>query len=375
MLINGQTLIQHLDRLAPKKMAVEHDRIGLQVGTLNKSITTALVTLDVTDAVVEEAIAKGAELIIAHHAIIFRPLPKIDTATASGKLIEKLIKHDIAVYIAHTNLDVATGGVNDWLADRLGIQEANRSFLEEVYTDRWLKLVVYVPKPHLEAVQQAIWQAGGGQLGNYSECSFTVDGTGTFKAGEGATPFSGSIDQLHHAEEVKLETVIAASLQSKIVQAMIKAHPYEEVAYDLFPNEIKGTSYGLGRMGRLAESTTLGEYAEEVKKALQLSAVRIVGNVQTKVAKVAVLGGSGAKYVNKAKFAGADTIVTGDIDFHTAQDALADGMTIIDAGHHIEQIMITELANWLSHQITTYNNKVTTTIVASTINTDPFQFI
>lgn len=373
MLINGQALIQLLEQLAPKRYAVENDRIGLQLGTLNKPISTALVALDVTDEVVEEAIAAKAELIIAHHAIIFRPLAKIDTSTPVGKLYEKLIKNDIAVYISHTNLDVAEGGINDWLADQIGIEKSGRTFLEQVYQDDWLKLVVYVPESHVDAVRAALWQAGAGEIGNYSSCSFAVRGEGTFLPGEATNPYVGTSGKLEKAEEIRLETVIPASKHRKIVSAMIRAHPYEEAAYDVFPTLLEGRSYGLGRAGKLEQPAILGELAERLKTAFDVPVLRVVGALDTPIRKAAVLGGSGAKYVGKAKFAGADVLVTGDIDYHTAHDALAAGMTIIDAGHNIEKVMKQQVADWLADKLLA--EKMDTKIVASKLHTEPFQFV
>ena len=202
MFAHGQTVAQLMERLAPKHYAVEGDRIGLQVGTLQKEIRKVLVALDVTDAVVDEAIEAGADLIIAHHAVIYRPLAKIDTATPAGRMYEKLIKNDIAVYIAHTNLDVADGGINDWMADMLGL--IGRDCLEEVHTDKLSKLVVFVPEDHHERVLEALWQAGAGQIGHYGKCSFNIEGTGTFLPGEGTNPHIGKPGKLERTREIRV---------------------------------------------------------------------------------------------------------------------------------------------------------------------------
>lgn len=373
MLANGQTVATLMEELAPKHYAVENDKIGLQLGTLSKPVSKVLVALDVTDEVVEEAIAEGAELIIAHHAIIFRPLAKLDTSTPAGKLYEKLIKHDIAVYISHTNLDVADGGINDWLADQAGIQEAGRQSLEDVHTDKLYKLVVFVPESHHEAVLQAIWRSGAGEIGDYSCCSFNIKGTGTFLPGEGTTPFTGSQGRLERADEVRIETIVPYSVHRKTVTAMLKAHPYEEVAYDLYPVDLKGRTFGLGRSGKLKQPATLEELAVRLKAAFDVPMLRIVGDPNKLVKKAAVLGGSGARYVNKAKFTGADVLITGDIDYHTAHDALAAGMCIIDAGHNIEKVMKSKVAEWLGKKLTTGNYE--TKVVASGLDTEPFRFL
>lgn len=372
MAIHGQTLIQYMEQLAPKYYAVEHDTIGLQLGTLNKQIERVLVTLDVTEAVIDEAIANHVDLIIAHHAIIFRPLAKIDTDTPAGKGYEKLVKHNIAVYIAHTNLDVAIGGVNDLLAEAIGMESGGNS-LETTFENKLNKVVVFVPEAKADDVAQAMWKAGAGHIGQYSHCSYQTQGTGTFMALDGAQPYVGEVGKLQREPEIRLETIVKETQLKAVVQAMLKAHPYEEVAYDIIPLAIKGEQYGLGRVAKLKQAQTLEQLARHIKLTFNLDAVKVVGDLSKTMKKVAVLGGMGAKYVRKAKFAGADVIVTGDIDFHTAQDALADGMCIIDAGHHIEHVMIKGVTNWLTNKC--QQQKAEVTILASKIHTDPFNII
>ncbi|MHA6483747.1 Nif3-like dinuclear metal center hexameric protein [Paenibacillus sp. strain BS8-2] len=373
MFANGHTVVQLMERLAPKHYAVENDKIGLQLGTLGKPIHKIVVALDVTEAVVDEAITAGADLIIAHHAIIYRPLAKLDTSTPAGKLYEKLIKNDIAVYISHTNLDVAKGGINDWLADQVGILPEDRQSLEEVHTDKIYKLVVFVPETHQEIVLNAIMHAGGGHIGDYSHCSFISKGTGTFMPEEGSTPFIGTQHKLERVNEVRIETIVPHSVHRKVISAMLKAHPYEEVAYDLYPIELKGRVFGLGRAGKLEHSTTLGELANQLKQAFDVPMLRVVGDPDTPIHKAAVLGGSGGRYVRHARFAGADVLITGDIDYHTAHDALADGMTIIDAGHNIEKVMKKKLASWLTNELKAA--KYSTEVVPSMLSTEPFTFM
>ncbi|GGN96683.1 Nif3-like dinuclear metal center hexameric protein [Saccharibacillus kuerlensis] len=371
MLAKGQTVIQLMEKFAPKALAVENDKIGLQLGTLNKEITKVLVALDVTPEVVDEAIALGANLIIAHHAIIFRPLANLRTDTPMGSLYEKLIKHDIAVYISHTNLDVAEGGMNDWMADLVGITNAKP--LEELQNEKLYKLIVYVPKSHHQSVLDAILAAGAGSIGNYSHCSFNAEGTGTFLPGEGTTPHIGTPGKLERAEEMRIETVLPESLRSKTIQAMLKAHPYEEVAYDLYLLEQKGKAFGLGRIGKLAEPKTLAELTEVVKKGFDVPAVRVVGDTERLVKKAAVLGGSGSRYIHHAIRQGADVLITGDIDYHTAHDALMAGLTIIDPGHNSEKIMKREVAGLLGRMLADSGSN--TTVHASEPNTEPFRFL
>ncbi|MBD2861760.1 Nif3-like dinuclear metal center hexameric protein [Paenibacillus oceani] len=371
MFAKGQTVIQLVERLAPKHIAMEGDKIGLQLGSLRKEIRTVLVTLDVTEEVVEEAIRLQAELIVAHHAIIFRPLAHLQTDTPAGKLYEKLIKHDIAVYIAHTNLDVADGGINDMMAEALELKVTGH--LEDVHTDKLKKMVVFVPESHQNEVRDAMFSAGAGWIGHYSHCSFNIPGTGTFLPREGAEPFIGTKGKLEQASEVRIETVVPESVEKQVIQAMLKAHPYEEVAYDIYTMDLNGRTFGLGRVGRLEAPVTLDAFAQKVKQALDVPFVRVVGEPDREIKKVAVLGGSGSRYVKQALFAGADVLVTGDIDYHTAQDAIAAGIAIVDPGHNAEKIMKKRVAEWLQARLD--EQKVSTRAVASQVDTETFKLM
>ncbi|PUA38931.1 Nif3-like dinuclear metal center hexameric protein [Paenibacillus elgii] len=371
MYAKGQAVIQLMEELAPKSYAVENDKIGLQIGTLHKEIRKVLVALDVTEEVVDEAIHEQADLIIAHHAIIYRPLPHIQTDTPAGRLYERLIKHDIAVYIAHTNLDVADGGINDMMAEAIGLTDTQP--LDEVHTDKLKKLVVFVPTTHADAVRQAMFEAGAGGIGRYSHCSFNIEGVGTFKPEEGTNPFIGQPGKLETAQEIRVETIVPQSVERRVVQAMLKAHPYEEVAYDLYSLDLKTRTFGLGRSGKLPHPVTLQELCERVKQVFDVPMLRVVGDLSRTVRKAAVLGGSGSRYVKHAQFAGADVLVTGDIDYHTAHDALAAGIALIDPGHNVEKIMKRGVADHLRRKLE--ERKWATEVIASQIDTEPFRFV
>jgi dinuclear metal center YbgI/SA1388 family protein len=371
MFARGETVVQLMERLAPKHYAEPEDKIGLQVGSLRKEIRKVLVALDVTPEVAAEAGAVGAELIIAHHAVIYRPLTHLQTDTPAGALAADLLRRDIAVYVAHTNLDTAEGGMNDWMAEALGLD--GRGVLREVHTDKLYKLVVYVPKDHQEAIRSAMFSAGAGWIGNYSHCSFNVEGTGTFLPREGTNPYIGKPGKLESVSEVRVETVVPQSAQKAVVSAMLKAHPYEEVAYDLYPMDLKGRSFGLGRVGSLPEAESLDAFAERVKRALDVPFVRVVGDGAKPIRKVAVLGGSGSRFIRNAMFAGADVLVTGDIDYHTAHDALVAGLALVDSGHNAEKIMKAKVADWLRERLR--EKGYATEAVASQVNTEPFRLL
>jgi dinuclear metal center YbgI/SA1388 family protein len=368
---NGYEVIQLFEQFAPKHLAMEGDKIGLQIGTLNKPIQAVMIALDVLEEVVDEAIDKQVDLIIAHHPPIYRPLKNIITDQAQGRIFEKCIKHDIAVYAAHTNLDIANGGVNDWLAEALGLE--NVEVLIPTYEDALKKLVVYVPESHAEMVREAIGNAGAGHIGNYSHCTFNSRGIGTFLPQDGANPYIGKKGVLEQVEEVRIETIFPASLQKKVITAMLKTHPYEEVAYDVYPLENKGETFGLGRIGKLNKEMTLQQFAEHVKKSLEVQAVRVVGNLNDIVKKVAVIGGDGNKYISQAKFSGADVYVTGDLYYHVAHDAMIIGLNVVDPGHNVEKVMKKGVANYLNKEFA--KHKFHTKVYVSEVNTDPFTFV
>ena len=334
--VNGHEIIQLFEQFSPKNYAMEGDKIGLQIGRLNKPVENVMIALDVLDEVVDEAIEKNVQLIIAHHPPIFRPLKAIATDTPAGRLLEKLIKHDIAVYAAHTNLDIAKGGVNDLLADALKL--SNTDVLYPTYEIKLKKLVVFVPVENVQEVKKALGDAGAGAIGNYSHSIFSAAGTGQFLPNEFANPHIGEQGKLETVEEERVETIYPAHLEKRILTAMFKAHPYEEVAYDIYPLENKGETLGLGRIGDIPEMT-LQEFAEHVKQTLDVNGVRVVGDLNAKIKKVAVLGGDGNKYYSTAKYKGADVYVTGDMYYHVAHDAMMLGLNIVDPGHNVEKIM------------------------------------
>ncbi|WP_026689220.1 Nif3-like dinuclear metal center hexameric protein [Alteribacter aurantiacus] len=368
---NGQAIIQAFEAFSPKGYAVEGDKVGLQIGTLNKNVNKVMVALDVIEPVVDEAIEQGVDLIIAHHPIIFKPIKALRTDQVYGRTVEKLIKHDIAVYAAHTNLDVAPGGVNDLMAKALGLEETE--VLVETYEDPLKKVAVFVPEDSAERVREAMGQAGAGHLGNYSHCSFNTSGTGMFKPGEGTDPFIGEQGKMEQVNELKIESVFPASIEKRVVRAMVNAHPYEEVAYDLYDMAVPGEKLGLGRIGGLKSDMTLAEFGEHVKQAFDVSGARVVGDMTRKVSRVAVLGGDGNKYVNQALFKGADVFVTGDLYYHVAHDAMMEGLMMVDPGHNVEKVMKEGVASFLSSFMK--EKKYDTKIVVSKVNTDPFQFI
>jgi dinuclear metal center YbgI/SA1388 family protein len=368
MSIRGYDLIKAMDRYAPPRLAVDKDRIGLQVGDPNAEVKGILVTLDVNEAVVDEALQRNANWIIAHHAVIFHPLKAVRTDEPAGRMFAKLLKHGINVYVAHTNLDAADEGVNDVLAEKLGLQ--NLRVLISYREEKLKKLVVTVPVSHHEPVLEAVCAAGAGWIGHYSHCTFNVEGTGTFLPREGTNPFIGKQGELEKVKEIRLETVLPDHLQEQVIEAMLNAHPYEEVAYDLYPLELKGKKLGFGRIGQLPEETTLVDFAKLVKQAYQLDGLKAVGEWSHPIRQVAILGGSGGRYIREAKRAGADVYITGDVDYHTAQEAEAIGLSLLDVGHYVEHHVVKRVCKILQQQL---GDSVS--IFASRVNTNPFRFV
>lgn len=341
MAVKCQTIINHLEKLAPKRWAESWDNVGLLVGDPKQQIKRILVALDTTLNIIDEAVEKNVDMIVAHHPIIFKPLKSIRKDQVQGEILYKVIQNNISVYCAHTNLDTAVGGLNDLLAEKIGLEQVE--VLDPTIYDTYKKIVIFVPKGHEEVVLQAMAKAGAGWIGNYSECSFMVEGTGTFRPQQGTQPYIGTQGVLEKAEEIRLETICLESQIKRVVNAMLKVHPYEEVAYDIIPIELGGVGYGIGRIGKLDKELTLKEYASQVKQSLNVESLRIVGDLNKSIKKVALCSGSGASYIQKAYYKGADVLVTGDVKYHDAQEAEHLGMALIDAGHFGTEYIVTPL--------------------------------
>lgn len=369
--IQGSEIINFFESWSPKSLAYEWDNVGLQVGSLNKNVQKMMITLDVMENVVDEAIENNVDLVIAHHPLLFKPLKEINAEEPVGRIIQKLLKHDITVYAAHTNLDITDGGVNDALTKKLDI--TNTEVLTESYKEKMYKLVVFVPLDYAESVREAIGNADAGHIGNYSHCTFESRGQGTFKPLKGTSPFLGKRGELERVNEVKLETIIPQANLAEVLSVMVKSHPYEEPAYDLIPLANEGNSVGVGRVGYLTEAITLEAFCEGVKTALNVPALRVVGDLKRQVKRIAVLGGSGEKNIPDCIRKGADVYLTGDMTFHQAQEAWQRGLSIVDPGHHVEKIMKETVKNYLERALKETDADVD--ILISESNTEPFQFI
>lgn len=362
-------VVKLLEDFAPKSYAFEGDKVGLHVGSMNAKVSKVMIALDVLENIVDEAIENKVDLILAHHPLIFKPLKSIDLNSEKGRIIQKLIQHNISVYAAHTNLDIAAGGVNDMLMEQLGIDTSE--ILVETGEEPLYKLVIFVPETHEETLRNALSEAGAGHIGDYSHCTFNTPGTGTFKPLDGTNPYIGSQGEIEKVNEVRMETIVQESILNKVIKSATLAHPYEEMAYDVYPEKLPGIKRGLGRIGTLKAPVTLEQFAEHVKESFDVPFVRVVGDQSKKIKQVAVIGGDGNKYINQAKIKGADVLITGDIYYHTAHDALGIGLNMIDPGHHIEKIMKTELVKVLRER----SKHLDVEYMSSNIVTEPFKLL
>jgi dinuclear metal center YbgI/SA1388 family protein len=365
-------IIDLLEDLASPELAMDWDNSGLQIGNPDAFVRGVMLALDADGDVCREALEKGCQLIITHHPLFFKDLKSLDLRTATGTLAADIIRSGITLYAAHTNLDSARNGVNEALSRLLDLEQAR--VLKPSQSDVLLKLVVFVPGSHEIQVREALIGAGAGCIGNYSECTFGVAGTGTFRPLEGTEPFIGKKGRLEQVNEIRLETIVPKRLAGRAVEAMISAHPYEEVAYDLYPVSINNTVSGLGRIGVLKEPVSLRQFAGTVKKTLGLSALRVGGASKQSIARVALCGGSGSDLWRLARVAGADVLVTGDVGYHAARDMVQAGLSFIDAGHYgTEKVILPVLKEYLEKGCASEGLDVNFHISDS--NGDPFEYL
>ncbi|GFO56051.1 GTP cyclohydrolase 1 type 2 [Geomonas sp. Red276] len=357
-------------KIAPAEYAESWDNVGLQLGDPVRQVSRLMVALDPGPPAVEAAIEAGCQLLITHHPFIFTPLKKISTADEVGRLTIAAIKNDLAIISLHTNYDIASGGVNDLLAGRLGLSEV--APLKITGSQELVKMAVFVPHGYEEKVLEGLSRFMA-PIGNYRDCSFQGDGVGRFRALEGANPFVGEIGALHREKESRLEFLLPREVTGAAMTALRKVHPYEEPAFDLYPVLARGPARGIGRIGLLAEPVTAGLFACRVKEALGAAGVRLVGGSERPVKKVALCGGSGAFLVHEAARKGADVLVTGDLKYHEAREAEALGIAVLDAGHFAtEHPMVEGLAATLREVLAA--RKYETEVIEYKHEREPFSF-
>ncbi|GFN34684.1 Nif3-like dinuclear metal center hexameric protein [Tepidimicrobium xylanilyticum] len=338
-------IIKLLDQWAFPYLIDKWDNTGFQIGDPEREVSKILISLDLDREVFLEAMNKKVQMIVTHHPIIFKSLSRITKESYKESLIYDIIKEDLVVYNAHTNLDLVPGGVNDALANTLGIK--NHEPLRVNYRDPLYKLVVFVPKDYAPIIRKVLGDMGAGWIGNYSHCTYNVEGMGTFLPLRGTKPFIGKVYELEEVEEVRIETIVEDNNLDEVLKEMIRHHPYEEVAYDIYPLKNEGKAYGYGRIGSIKEMALL-DYLDIIKRSLEVDRVIVYGNRNRIVERVAVCGGSGASFIYDAYKRGADLYITGDVKYHDAQYANELGLTLVDAGHyHTEKVILPIIKDYL----------------------------
>jgi dinuclear metal center YbgI/SA1388 family protein len=363
--MNIRELISVLEKFAAPELQEDYDNAGLITGNASWECTGALCTLDVTVDVIREAKEKNCNLVVAHHPIIFKGLKRITGKNYVEQVVIAAIKNDIAIYAAHTNLDNILLGVNGRIAEKIGL--LNTSILQP--KNKMLRrLITFAPVDQAEKVRQAVFAAGAGHIGQYSECSFNSEGTGTFKAGPGADPFVGEVGEQHQERETKIEIVYPFYLETLVVEALVSHHPYEEVAYDIFTMDNVHFGIGAGIMGSLAEAVDEKEFLKLIKNTFRTGVVRHTPLLGKKIKKVAVCGGAGSFLIRKAVAMGADLYLTADVKYHEFFD-VEGKILLADIGHYeSEQFTVDLLYDLLVEKFPTF------AVLKSGVNTNPVQY-
>jgi dinuclear metal center YbgI/SA1388 family protein len=358
-------VILFLESLANPSLQESYDNAGLITGSPDWHCTGIICTLDATADIVNEAVQKKCNLIVAHHPIIFGGLKKINGKNYIEKTVIAAIKNDIAIYAIHTNLDNVKDGVNGKIAGLLGLQNISVLLSKE---NSLKKLFTFTPFDKAEQVRDALFAAGGGHIGNYSECSFNNEGKGTFKAGNGTNPYAGKIGKQHQENEIKTEIIFPSFLEKKMIAALKAAHPYEEVAYDIISLTNQHPGIGSGIIGELPEEMSEPEFLNLIKEKFNLPVIRHSIFLNRKIKRVAICGGAGSFLISKALDAYADAFVTSDIKYHEFFEA-NDKLLIADIGHYeSEQYTIDLLHEVLGRKFPTF------AVLKTEVKTNPVHY-
>lgn len=359
-------IVSALERFAPLPLQDGFDNAGLQIGLTEAEATGALLCLDVTEAVLDEAIGLGYNLVIAHHPLLFKGCKSITGRDYVERCILKAIKNDIVIYAAHTNMDNAWGGVNFKIAEKLGLKNVR---VLEPKEEALVKLVTYVPVAQAEEVRNALFAAGCGCIGRYDSCSYNVEGSGTFRAQEGTHPFCGAVGELHTEAEVRIETIVPAYRKAEAFRALLKVHPYEEPAFDLYPLQNTWQQAGAGVIGELEKPETELEFLKRVKKTFEVECLRHNKLMGREIQTVALCGGAGAFLLPLAIRQRADVFLTGEIKYH-------------EFFGHEGEILLAETGHYESEQ---YTKEIFYTIIRdlfpsldvqqTRVNTNPIKYM
>ena len=359
-------ITNYLEEVAPLYYQEEYDNSGLLVGDSNTQIKNVIITLDCTEEVVDEAISKDCNLIIAHHPIIFKGLKKLNGSNYIQRIIIKAIKNDIAIYAMHTNLDNIYNGVNYYIANKIKLDNCK---VLAPKSDLLRQLVVYCPKQQAAELKEALFRAGAGNIGNYEGCSFTSIGKGTFKATERATPFVGEVNEFHTEHEDRIEVIYARNKEKHILEAMQTTHPYEEVSYQIYVIENKHRMVGAGIVGELENSMKSAEFLDYIKEVMKTDCIRHTSLVKKRIKKVAICGGSGSFLLSEAIASGAEIFITADFKYHDFFNA-DNNIIIADIGHYeSEQYTKDLIYDLLVKKFTKF------AVQLSKVNTNPINYL
>lgn len=372
MTVSIADIMEIMEELAPSRLAEEWDNSGLQIGQKDWPAEKIRIALDPLPEVVRDACANNTQLLVTHHPLIFRPLKSIDFSTPSGSVIHMAARHQMGIFSAHTNLDSAAGGVNDMLAACIGLKD--RKVLGKEILEKNCKLVVYAPAEYEDQVFHALSETPAGRIGLYSCCSFRNPGTGTFRPEPGASPFSGKIGEISHASEVRIEAVVRHQDAPKVVAHIRRHHPYETMAYDLYPLSGGESGQGLGRIGSLDEEMSLKEFALKIREIFGLSTVKFSGREDLRVRKAALCSGSGSGMMRDFLASSAQVFVSGDLRYHDARDAESAGKGLVDIGHFASEHLIVSILAERIRAILAERNMSATVEICKT-ERDPFVYL
>lgn len=342
-----EEIIKRIEKFAPTHLAESWDPIGLAFGSKKQTVKKIIVALDLDANTLQEAKDENVDLIFTHHPPIFSSLKTLNADDPRRNEYLELIKSDIALYTAHTNIDAAEDGMNDWLAETLGLEKPY-DIIDFSYQDTYKLLVLYTPEKDADKMRNALHKAGAGQVGDYDNVSYTSTGTGRFTPERDANPTIGSRHSSEHVTEERTEVLVPNHLIGQVVQTIYEVHPYEEPVFYLMEIGKKEKDYGIGRVGTLSQETSFNDMIEVVKDTFKVSDIRYANvDLDMKIKKVAILGGSGENYYKQALAQGADLYITGDISYHGAQDMIREGLPFIDPGHFIEEIFVPRMTEKL----------------------------
>ena len=333
-------IIDVMEEIAPAFLAQDWDNAGLQVGHQAWQVNRIWVALDATEDLVAKAALQKVSLLITHHPLIFRPIEAVDLETSTGRIIQAALQKKLAIFCAHTNLDSTIGGVNDALAERLELHDTR--VLKSPDQSDLYKLVVFVPEGYEEEILDALFESGAGKTEKYTHTSFRTRGIGTFRPGVTAKPFKGRIGEISHESEYRIETLVQKKDLSRAIRALDRAHPYDEMAYDVYATGAVEAKVGLGRIGNLEQALTLDAFARIIKGTLGLNTVKVTGDPRQTIRRVAVCSGSGRGLLEDFFSSDAQVYVSGDLGYHDGRKAEALGRALIDIGHFASEHLVVE---------------------------------